>query len=556
MNDVTNTLIGNLNPIRSVYTVLGILCHKPQSVRNPEMPISETDFHQDFHRNIFAAINNIAYSDSKLERITPVDVDNYLAQYPQHYKVWEKHNGFDYLTTAIETANIRTYKNNYWRLKKFAMLRDYVNAGVDVTSIYDYRLEDLKQQEEQMKALDKMSIDNMIDHFQLKMLDLREKWSIGERRKTFKAGDGMDGLLQRLRDEPEMGYPFKNGFYNSIFRGQRFKKFMLRSAGTGVGKTRMSIADMSNIAVDEIWDYSAKAYVKNGPSQAVLIISTELEQQELQTGILAYVSGVDEDVIKNGRYSKDIEDRLVYAIEIIKRSPIHAEYIDDFSISDIETIIEQHIIDNEVKYIAFDYIQMVPKLARTMQEAFAGSLREDQILVQLSASLKLLANKYDVYIVSATQLNRNAKEHEMRDTNSLRGGSATADKVDHGVMMFRVTQKDKDNLKHIFERGFHQKQPNFCHYVYKNRGGSKVGCIIWTKYHGGVIREEELFVTDLDFNLMDVENLQVSIEGEPELPEVEKEVHESFVDEHMEVEYEEEVEPINLPVNEDGVPEF
>lgn len=548
--EITNTLIGNLNPVRSVYSVLGILCHKPQTVRNPEMPINEGDFYQAFHKNIFSAINNIAYSDSKVEKITAVDIDNYLAQYPANYKIWEQHNGFEYMQAAIDTANVKVYTNNYWRLKKFAMLRDYTLAGVDVTTLYDYNLVDLKQQEEQMKALDKMNLDQMVDHFQLRMLDLRDKWSIGEKRRTFMAGDGMDNLLQKLREEPEMGYPFRNGFYNAIFRGQRFKKFMLRSAGTGVGKTRFSIGDMTNIAVDQLWDYTEKAYVSNGNPIPVLIISTELEQQELQTGILAFVSGVDEDVIKNGKYSKEIEERLNEAIQIIKRSPIHAEYIDDFSVSDIETIIEQHIIENDVKFIAFDYIQMVPKLARSMQEAFAGSLREDQILVQLSAALKLLANKYNVYIVSATQVNRNAKEHENRDTTSLRGGSATADKVDHGVMMFRVTQKDLDNLKHIFERGFNKYKPNFCHYVYKNRGGSKVGCIIWTKYHGGVIREEECFVTDLDFNLMDVENLQVKVDvdGDVELPEVTEERNTEFVDEHMDEEQD------FVPIDE--VPEF
>jgi replicative DNA helicase len=527
---------------------LGILCHSPQLVRNPELTLDESDFYQAFHKNIFAAINNIAYSDSNVEKITPVDIDNYLAQYPQNYKIWEQHGGFEYITSAIDNANLKTYKGNYWRLKKFAMLRDYVNAGVDVTSLYDYRMTDLNQQEEQMKALDKMTIDQMVDHFQLRMLGLRDKWSMGEKRKSFMAGDNMDGLLERLREQPEMGYPFKNGYYNAIFRGMRLKKFMLRSAGTGVGKTRLSLADMCNVAVDEMWDYKAKAYVPNGPSNAVCFISTELEQEELQTGMLAYVTGVDEDVIKNGKYGKEIEERLRYGIEIIKRSPIFAEYIDDFSISDIETIIEEHIIEHNVKYIAFDYIQMVPKLARTMQEAFAGSLREDQILVQLSGALKLLANKYDVYIVSATQVNRNAKEHEMRDTTSLRGGSATADKVDHGVMVFRVTAKDLENLKHVLERGFQNYKPNFCHYVYKNRGGSKVGCIIWTKYHGGVIREEELFVTDLDFNLLDVENLHVTVSGDPKLPEVDIPKEVNFVDHHMD---EGNFEPI------DGdVPEF
>ncbi|HLO11561.1 MAG TPA: DnaB-like helicase C-terminal domain-containing protein [Pseudoneobacillus sp.] len=524
----------NLNPIRSVYSVLGILCNKPKLVRNPEMPLDEGDFAQKFHKNIFAAINNIAYSDSKIEKITAVDVDNYLAQYPANYKIWEQHNGYEYLHSCIENANTDTYTSNYWRLKKFSLLRDYVETGIDVTTIYDYTTTDLAQQEKEMKALDKLKLDQIVEHFSLKMLKLRDKWQLGSDKKAFMAGDGMDDLLDRLREDPEFGYPFSNGFYNAIFRGMRQKKFMLRSAGTGVGKTRLSLADMCSVACDRSWNYEKKGYVSNGPAYPVLFISTELEQQELQTGMLAHISGVDEDVIKNGRYSKEVEQRLIEGIKIIKRAPIHAVYIADFSISDIETIIEQYIIEHGVKFVAFDYIQLVPKLARTMQEAFAGSLREDQILVQLSSALKLLANKYDVYIVSSTQVNRQAKDHEMRDTNSLRGGSATADKVDHGVMVFRVTAKDLDNLKHVLERGFNNKKPNFCHYVYKNRGG-RTGFIIWTQYHGGVIREEVLFVTDNDFNLIsNLEQVNVEFSENEEVDEEQELKHKQFIDDHME----------------------
>lgn len=550
---VEETNLGNLNPNRPIFTVLGALCQKPKLIRNPEMTLNEGDFYQKFHKNIFAAINNIAYANTAVEHITPVDIDNYLAQYPQNYKIWEQHNGFEYMTSAIEQTNVKTYKQNYWTLKKFAMLRDYTEAGINVSSLYDYNSTDLLQREGQLKTLEKMSIDQMIEHFSTKMIDLRSKWQMGEKRQSFMAGDGMDGLLERLKENPEMGYPFSNGFYNAIFRGMRPKKFMLRSAGTGVGKTRLSLADMCDVATDEIWCYKRKKYVKNNISYPVLFISTELEQQELQTGMLAHVSGVDEDVIKNGKYSKEIEERLLYAIEIIKRSPIYAEYIDDFSISDIELLIEEHIVNNGVTHVAFDYIQMVPKLSRTMADAFGHALREDQVLVQLSGALKLLCNKYGVFLVSSTQVNRNAKEHDNRDTTSLRGGSATADKVDHGVMVFRVTGKDHENLKHILERAQLQYPPNFCHYVYKNRGGSRVGVIIWTLYNGGTIREEELFVTDLDFNLLNVEQLHVEFEDAV----VDKKKHNDFVDEHMdENNFAEDHEDERTLTSPQGMPDF
>lgn len=79
---------------------------------------------------------------------------------------------------------------------------------------------------------------------------------------------------------------------------------------------------------------------------------------------------------------------------------------------------------------------------------------------------------------------------------------ATADKIDHGVLTFKATKQDKDNLKHILQRGFTGKEPNFSHWVYKNRSGID-HVIIWTYMDLGTMREEALFVTDYDYNLID-----------------------------------------------------
>jgi replicative DNA helicase len=220
---------------------------------------------------------------------------------------------------------------------------------------------------------------------------------------------------------------------------------------------------------------------------------------------------VNEEVIKKGKYSDAIKERLKRGIEIIKNSPLYCVYIDDFSINDIEGIIEQYIIEENVEYVAFDYIQMTAKLARSMQSAFGSNLREDQILVQFSAAMKILANKYDIFIESSTQLNRNHKDDTQKDTNSLRGGSATADKVDHGILSFRATAKDHENLKHILENNQFRK-PNFSHWVYKNRSG-RTALIIWTVMDLGTMREDVCFITDNDFNLIiDIEPLDIEMD--------------------------------------------
>lgn len=514
-------ILKSLNPPRAVYSVIGNLCKDPQLLRDPEIFLTEKDFVQEFHKIVFSAIYNLAFSSAETTKINEIDIDNYLASYPKLYKIWEKHNGIEYIRESIKYANKDTFKANYERLKKFALLRNYVENGIDVSDLYNYKSLDLVEQDKGMKKIDKMSIDEIIEHYSLKMLKIKDEFNVGQESKRFKAGDDLDVLLENLDKEPEYGYPFRNGFYNTIFRGMRRSKFMLRSADTGTGKTRQALADICNVSCDMIYDYD-RGWIDNNGSYPSLFISTELEKQELQTTMLAFITGVNEDVIKNGRYSEKILNRLNKGIEVLQRAPIYCEYIDDFSITDIEMIIERYIIEHNVMYVAFDYIQLTPKLARSMAKAFGSSLREDQILVQFSAALKSLANKYNIYITSSTQLNRNSKEIDNRDATSLRGGSATADKADMGVITFRATKKDHDNLKHILERGFWRK-PNYSHWVYKNRGGKISKCVIWTVMDLGTMREIPLFVTDTDFNLItDIQEIQIEYDEKAEQKEIKK----------------------------------
>jgi replicative DNA helicase len=51
-------------------------------------------------------------------------------------------------------------------------------------------------------------------------------------------------------------------------------------------------------------------------------------------------------------------------------------------------------------------------------------------------------------------------------------------------------------------KGFN-KAPNYATWVYKNRAGLK-GIVVWSYYNLGNMREEPLFVTDYDYNIVDL----------------------------------------------------
>lgn len=503
-----------LNPTRAIYNFFGSVMQDPGILKQPEIILGERDFVQSFHKIVFAAMNNLVFSSNNLESITPIDVDNYLASYPTYYKVWDENSGVEYLNNAKNLANTQIANKDYDMIKKFSLLRNYVENGIDVSDIYEYESTDLGKLTESNKVLENTSINEIVEHFTQKAIGIRNDWNVADGIvKDFKAGDDLDGLLDRLIENPDLGFPFQNLLYNSLFRGMRKEKFMLRSGATGTGKTRQAIRDMVSVACSKIW-VTGLGWQSLGPSFPALFISTEIEQEELQTIILAYLTGIPDSDIKNGNYDAATRKRLEEAIEILKEAPLFMSYIEDFSISDIEMKIEEYIIKENVQYVAFDYVQMTPKLSKTMNANFGTTLREDQILVHFSSALKGIASRYDIFLESSTQLNRGSKEIENRDASSLRGGLATADKVDYGILTFKVTKTEKDGLKHILQQGFGDeegKAPDFSHWVYKNRAGLD-HVVIWTKMNLGTMREEVLFVTDYDFNLIEMEGTEIQFE--------------------------------------------
>ena len=228
----------------------------------------------------------------------------------------------------------------------------YVSYGFDITWLYNPNSLDIKLKQEQEDWLDlndrlaiTVAVDNKINEIKSKYLN-----SIGENQ--VQAGVNIFELISSLKAAPEVGIPLYGPFINTITRGARLRKFYLRSAPSGVGKSRMFVADICNIACNEIYDIYTQKWVKNGTSEPSLYITTEQDIDEIQTMMLAFLSAVDEEKILNGSYEGDEEARVLHAADIIAKTPLWIEQMPDFSLDDIENTIRKHVLDNEVKYIA------------------------------------------------------------------------------------------------------------------------------------------------------------------------------------------------------------
>ena len=272
------------------------------------------------------------------------------------------------------------------------------------------------------------------------------------------------------------------------------------------------IADACNIACDRIYD-STFGWVKNGAAEPTLYISTELEIEEVQTMMLAFLSNVEEDHIINGKYLDGELERVQEAGRILAQSNLYIEVVPDFTLKDIENIIKRNIREHDVKYVFYDYIHSSLGIMGEITKATGGiKLREDNILFMLSIRLKDICNQYGVFILSSTQLNSDYQTSEHPDQNLLRGAKSIADKIDLGWHILPVTKEDTDALENITNSNVFNQQPNMKLTFYKNRRSRFKNVILWCNASLGTCRVKTLFATDYNYELINMNNLKILVE--------------------------------------------
>lgn len=497
--------------VTAIMQVIGCVYNNPQILEfEDKYTITDEDFPDEFHRTVFGAIYKIYELGAKT--ITLENLADFLSSRPKSAAIYKKNDGDKWLLKVADVASQLSFDFYYNRLKKMTLLRAYDNYGVDVSDIYDPdNILDIKKKQLQEDLLDNSSLEEIADKVDRKISDIRLKYVDDTTGEAIQAGKGVLQLIQKFKDHPEVGVPLYGRLVNTVTRGARLKKFYLRSAATGIGKTRSMIADACNIACNKIYDESF-GWINNGTSEPTLFITTEQELEEIQTMMLAFLSNVNEEHIINGEYEGDEEERVIKAGEILESSPLYVEELPDFSLKDVENVIKKNIRDHDVKYIFHDYIHTSLKILEEITKRSGGvKLREDNILFMLSNKLKDICNQYGVFIMSATQLNGDYQEAKTPDQNLLRGAKSIADKIDYGSILLSVKEEDIDALDSILSSNIFEK-PTIKMSVYKNRRGRYKGIIMWCKADLGTCRIQPMFCTTYDYELINMDDIKIIVE--------------------------------------------
>lgn len=495
--------------IPAIVQVIGCIYQNPSLLDNENYSFTEEDFTEDFHKVIFGSIYNLHQLGAK--KIDPIVIENYLEQRPKKLAIYKTNSGEEYLQKLENTTQLAAFDYYYKRMKKMTLLRMYKElAGLNLSWLYDPdNIFDQKKKQQQEDWLDNTPIEKIADEIDSKIERVKAKY-VDNADDTFsQAGEGAEELIERLMKYPELGYPLYGDLTNSITRGARLGKLYLRSAATGVGKTRSMIADACTIGCGEL--YKDGKWVSNGTKEPVVYITTEQQLDEIQTMMLAFIADVDEDHIINNNYYTGELDRVRRAAAVLSDSQIQVKRLPDFSLQDIENTIKFGVREFKARYFFHDYIHSSMKiLSEISGKANVKGLREDNILFMIAVRLKDLAVENGIFIMTSTQLNAEYRSAQIYDQNLLRGAKSIADKIDAGMIMLDVSQEDKEALKELVNKnGFNMPDTKIS--VYKNRRGRYKDILIWCDSNKGTCKITPKFVTNYQYELVDIPALKINV---------------------------------------------
>lgn len=459
---------------------------------------SEDDFTNDFHQVMFGAMWNLHQMGTR--SFSTKIIEDYLQGHPKSLGVYKANNGANWLKEQEIHAEISGFEYYYNRLKKFTLLREYERYGLNLKWIYDpNEIFDAKKKQEQEEYFDSLTLEKIADLIDEGIESIRRTYVDNSLEESQVIGQGILELIEELQQVPEAGPPMYGRLINSVTRGMRTGKLYLRSAASGVGKTRTMIADACNCACDKIFDTKTQSWIDNGVKFPCLYIATEQELDEIQTMALAFLACVDEEHILTGQYGFGEKERVIEAAKILQESPLFIEYIPDFTLRDIENCIKRHIRMYSVQYIFYDYIHTSMRMLEEITQRSGGvRLREDNLLFLLSVKLKDICTQFGVFILTSTQLNAGWKTDDIPDQNLLRGAKSIADKCDFGSILLDVTDEDKEALKEQCEqKGL--PMPNVKLSIYKNRRGSYNKCYLWMTADKSTCRFNGVFCTQYNY---------------------------------------------------------
>lgn len=497
-----------LSDKNAVLQVIGSLMKKPSLLSEKDKyNLQPNDFESRFERYIFIAILN-SYNNGA-QTLSEIDIDNYLMEHKDQYLLFQQNNGISYLQDALDMSTPENFEYYYNRIKKFNCLKDLKKSGFDISEFYEENELNPKQFEINQR-FETLKPKDIFDGLKRRIYKVEGEYVEGDASITTDVSVGIDELLEKLKNSPDAGARFQGKYFNTVTRGARKGKYYIVSFPSGGGKTRLLLGEACYLAFPMRYSWETMEWKITGNSEKTLFIATEQAKEEIQTMVVAYLTGINEDVILYGHFTKEQQTIIEEAKEVIKKykNNLMIVQIPMPSVEIVKSVVRQNCIINDIKNVFFDYIFSNPALLNEFRDL---KIREDVALLMLSTALKDLAVEQDVFMMSATQVNssQDTNEKGIKNQNSIRGSKSIVDKADIAMIGSLVPDDQRDQIApYVAKYGM----PTQVYDVYKVRRGKWTNLKIWSNVDLGTCRRSDVFVTDSNIKEIEVPIMEVNFD--------------------------------------------
>lgn len=482
----------------TIVQILGGLMNKPDLLNETDKYLLEpSDFSRQLDRFIFSAIYNLYVNGA--EKIHAVDVDNYLKDNALAKQLMEKENGKVFLQDCEIESEVENFYYYYNKLKKINLVRELQLSKDKVDQIYcedvlnDHYIE-INNKFEQMQTVD------IINMLKSNIATMENKYVLNNIAEESRPADTIRQKLKEWKQKPEIGCMLQGDIFNTITRGGRKGKLYIRSAGSGVGKTRSMVGDACHIAYPIRYDPKVGKWVSTGSCEKVLYVMTEQDTEEIDTMILAYLTGYNEDVFTYGTFDEN-DPRIQTALDIMERFSDNMNYakISDPCSSVVKNLFRRKNLQDGIENFFYDYIFSSPAMLDEYRDL---KIREDVALRMFTTTLKNLAVELNAFILTSTQLsNDDDPKGGFKDFRNVQGSKAIVNLADFACIMSRPSVEELNQISE-FKKSFGYT-PNLVTDVYKNRRGRWNMVRIWSMHDLGTCRKYDLFITTANMKSVD-----------------------------------------------------
>jgi replicative DNA helicase len=361
--------------VEAEQSVIGAILLENESLPSAMGLLKPEDFYKDSHRKIFAAMLELYEKNEPIDLIT-------LTEQMERKAQLEVIGGASYLSALVNlvptSANVKYHAKI---VKEKAVLRNLISTATEIIQMgYD---PDVSGQ----------NLNELLDRAETKMFGISEKMIKSSYIHVKDVLKDTIELVDKLFNRKELITGLPTGFTDLDVETTGFHPgdLVVVGARPGMGKTAFCLNIAAHVGVE----------VKS----PVAIFSLEMTKEQLVLRMVCSDAEVDSKSVRSGYHSKEDYRKLVNAAGRLADATI---YIDDSfnSVLDIRAKSRRLKAEHGLGLIIVDYLQLMSGVGNYTQR--------EQVISDISRSLKALAKDLSVPVIVISQLNRSC---ELRGEN-------------------------------------------------------------------------------------------------------------------------------------------